>query len=401
MPWDNAQSFLYVLLAAALAPIVAGTIGARIRGFVLPVVVVEIVLGFIIGPQGLGIAEVHDVLTAFSNLGLGFLFFFAGYEIRMREIKGEPLKLAAWGWILSLVLAYSLAGILEASGLVLSGLLTGTALATTAIGTLIPVLRDENLLGGNFGRHILAIGAVGEFGPILIVTILLTAKHGAAEQVALLIAFVLIALLIGKLATGSSPRWLGFVNARMENSGQLPVRLTVLLIFGLVIIAGTLGMDVILGAFAAGMILRVLIGEGEAQLFDTKMEAVGFGFLIPFFFIVSGMNLDLEALFAATHPVARLGIFFLLMLVVRGVPELLLYRRAIPREQRPALAVLASTQLPLVVAIAAIGLDSGEMRPQTAAALVTAAVLTVLVFPSLSLRLLDRAGRPQGTATTG
>lgn len=393
----DTQSFLVVLLVAAAAPILAGLLGSKLPRVVLPVVVIELVLGFLVGPQGFALAHTDDVLNVFSQLGLGFLFFFAGYEIRIAQIKGEPLKLATKGWLLSLALAYALAGALHAAGLILSGLLVGTALATTAIGTLIPILRDEGRLGGPFGRHILAIGAVGEFGPVLIVTVLLTATHGAARQIALLAAFIAVAVLTGLVATGSASRWLGFVNARMENSGQLPVRLTVLLVFGLVVIAGSLGMDVILGAFAAGMIMRLIIGEGDAATLDSKLEAVGFGLLIPFFFIVSGINLDLDSLMESSHPVLRLLTFFVLMLIVRGVPELLLYRRALPREQLPPLALLASTQLPLVVAITTIGLDNGHMRPETAAALVSAAVLTVLVFPTLSLHLLNRPKLPSST----
>lgn len=400
--FSNTQSFLVVLLAAALAPIVAGIATARLRNLILPVVVVELVLGVLIGPQGLKLAHTDDVLNAFSQLGLGFLFFFAGYEIRIQQIKGEPLKLATKGWLLSLVLAYTLAGALHAAGVVLSGLLVGSAIATTAIGTLIPILRDEHRLGGEFGRQILAIGAVGEFGPVLIVTVLLTAAHGAVEQVVLLAAFVAIAVLTGLAATGSVERWLGFVNERMENSGQLPVRLAVLLVFALVVVAGSLGMDVILGAFAAGMIMRLIIGDSESSIFDSKLEAVGFGFLIPFFFITSGMNLDIVALFDSTHPALRLLVFFVLMLIVRGVPEFVFYRRALPKSELPPLALLASTQLPLVVAITTIGLDSGEMRPATAAALVSAAVLTVLIFPSISMRMLisnDRRAAESPAAT--
>lgn len=396
--FDNTQSFLVVLLVAAIAPIVAGLATKRLPSVVLPVVVVELMLGVAVGPDVLNIAHVDDVLAAFSQLGLGFLFFFAGYEIRIGQIKGEPLKLAGKGWFVSLALAYSFAGVLHAGGVIVSDLLTGSALVTTAIGTLIPILRDEQRLEGEFGRHMLAIGAVGEFGPVMIVTLLLGATSGAGEQLVLLVAFVGIAVLTGMIATGSATRWLGFVTARMENSGQLPVRLAVLLVFALVVIAGDLGMDVILGAFAAGMIMRIVIGEQDASIFDSKMEAVGFGFLIPFFFVTSGMTLDITALFASTGAMLKLPLFFLLMLVVRGVPELLFYRRVLPREQLPPLALLASTQLPLVVAITSIGLDNGNMRPSTAAALVSAAVLTVLIFPSLSLRMLAKQDRANPTA---
>lgn len=391
--FDNTQSFLVVLLVAAIAPIIAGLATKRLPSVIVPVVVVELLLGVVVGPQVLDVAHTDDVLSAFSQLGLGFLFFFAGYEIRVGAIKGAPLKLAGKGWLLSLALAYAFAGLLEFSGVVVSGLLTGSALVTTAIGTLIPILRDENRLKGEFGKHILAIGAVGEFGPVLIVTLLLGATTGAPEQIGLLFAFVAIAVFTGLVATGSVSRWMDFVTQRMENSGQLPVRLAVLLVFALVVIAGDLGMDVILGAFAAGMIMRLVIGESDARVFDSKMEAVGFGFLIPFFFVTSGMNLDIASLFESVSGLLKLPLFFALMLVVRGLPEMLFYRRVLPADELPPLALLASTQLPLVVAITTIGLDNGEMHPSTAAALVSAAVLTVLVFPSLSLRMLARRDR--------
>ncbi|MFT4048685.1 MAG: cation:proton antiporter [Solirubrobacterales bacterium] len=388
--FDNTQSFLIVLLVAALAPIVAGLVTLRLRSLVLPVVVLELLFGVIIGPQVLKVAHVDDVLNAFSQLGLGFLFFFAGYEIRVQQIRGEPLKFAGWGWLLSLGLAYSIAAVLQETGVVWSGLLTGSALVTTAIGTLIPILRDEGRLTGGFGKNILAIGAVGEFGPVLIVTVLLTATEGAIEQIVLLVAFIVVAVLTGIAATGAASRWFDFITARMDNSGQLPVRLAVLLVFALVVIAGSLGMDVILGAFAAGMIMRLIVGDGDFEVFDSKMEAVGFGFLIPFFFVVSGMNLDINALFSSTRGIVLLPIFFFLMLLVRGLPVMALYRNVLPREQLKPMALLASTQLPLVVAITTIGLENDRMRPATAAALVTAAVLTVLIFPSLALRMLGR-----------
>jgi Kef-type K+ transport system membrane component KefB len=388
--FDDTGSFLFVLLAAALAPIIAGLIAARAKTLIVPVVVVELVLGVLIGPQGFALAKVGPVLDAFSQLGLGFLFFFAGYEIRLPEIRGRPLVLAGKGWLISLALAYSCAAALEVSGVVWSGLLTGSALVTTAIGTLIPILRDEHRLGGDFGRQILAIGAVGEFGPVLIVTVLLTASTGAARQIVLLAAFVAIAVLTGLAASGAASRWFGFITASIDKSGQLPVRLAVLLVFALVVIAGSLGMDVILGAFAAGMIMRLIVGEHGYAQFDSKMEAVGFGFLIPFFFIISGMNLDLDALLNGARGPLMLPLFFGLMLLVRGLPALLLYRRELPKDQLAPLALLSSTQLPLVVAITAIGVENGNMRPSTAAALVCAAVLTVLIFPTLALRILGR-----------
>jgi Kef-type K+ transport system membrane component KefB len=169
------------------------------------------------------------------------------------------------------------------------------------------------------------------------------------------------------------------------------------------VVAGDLGMDVILGAFAAGLIMRLIIQESDSKVFDSKMEAVGFGFLIPFFFVMSGMKLDIASLFSSSSALLKLPLFFFLMLLVRGIPELLFYRRVLPKDELPPLALLASTQLPLVVAITSIGLQNGNMRPSTAAALVSAAVLTVLFFPSLALRLLNRDDpeHPAGDVTEG
>lgn len=391
---DETQSLLIVILAAAIAPIIAGIVSENIRAVILPVVVVELLLGVVIGPQVLELASDTELLGTFSDLGLGFLFFFAGYEIRFEKIKGNPLRLAVIGWLISLVLAYSAAGALHWAGVVISGLLTGSALVTTAIGTLIPIARDEHLLEGEFGRNLLSIGAIGEFGPVLIVTVLLGAKSGAAEQLVLIAAFTVIVLLTALISAGIASRWFKFINDRLEQSGQLPVRLTVLLVVALIVLAADLGLDIILGAFAAGMITAMVIGDRGAKTFESKLEAVGFGFLIPFFFVMSGVNLDVASLFSGADGIVKLAIFFVLMFVVRGVPVLFMYRGVVEPRERMPLALMASTQLPLVVAITSIGLDTGEMVPTTAAALVSAAVLTVLVFPSLAIALLRRGESP-------
>ena len=191
----------------------------------LPVVVLEIVFGIVVGPELLGLAESDEFLDFFSNLGLGMLFFFAGYEIDFERIRGSPLRLAALGWVLSLVLAYGLGGLLELSGLVLSLLFTGSALATTAIGTLIPILSDAGELRTRFGTYLLAAGAMGEFGPILLVTLVFSTK-GAAENAVILLAFVVVAVVVGRgRRPGSGPR-LGAAraNARDQRSAGDPHR---------------------------------------------------------------------------------------------------------------------------------------------------------------------------------
>ena len=360
----------------------------------MPIVVVEITLGALVGPHGLKLAGITPTLNFLATLGVGFLFFFAGYEIDFKKIRGTPLWLAVLGWGISLVLAYTFAGLLAAAGIVISGLLTGSAMSTTAIGTLLPVMQDTGQLKGRFGPMMLAAGAIGELGPILIVTLLLSTQSDTGSQALLLAAFVILTIVAAVASHATFDRAWPFLDRTMDTSGQVPIRLTVLLVFALVVIASKLGLDIILGAFAAGMIVRMLLEGRDPHRFESKIDAVGFGFLIPFFFIQSGMNLDLAALGGSIHAVLKVPLFLLAFLVVRGTPALLLYRGGLDRAERKALALFSSTELPLVVAIASLGVEQGEMRPSTAVALVTAAVLSVLIFPSLAISI-RRHDRPQ------
>ena len=384
----DTTSFLLVLLVAAAAPFLAAAAGRLHPNVLVPVVVVELALGVLIGPDVLDVAQVSEVLGFLGELGLGFLFFFAGYEIELDKIRGKPLVLAAIGWVATLVLAYSLAEALMVAGIVLSGLLVGSAMSTTALGTILPVLRDAGQLDTRLGRFVLGAGAVGELGPVLIVTVLLGAQSDPITQVALLLSFVLLAVTVALLSTRAGTRDWGIIERSMETSGQLPVRLTVLLLFGLVVVAADLGLDIILGAFAAGIILRLLVHGREAERFESKLDAVGFGLLIPFFFVTSGMRLDVDALLGSTRALLELPAFLVLFLVVRGLPVMVLYRGVLSLRERQAAALLSATQLPLVVAITSIGVEAGNMRASTAAALVGAGALSVLLYPALALGLV-------------
>ena len=386
-------SFLAVLGAAAAAPLLALLAQRPVRSLVVPVVVVELLLGVVIGPHGLALADLDGVLEFLGQLGLGFLFFFAGYEIRFELIRGSPLRLAVVGWVASVALAYSFAGVLAAAGVVISGLLTGSAMATTALGTLIPVMRDAGTLSTRLGRFVLGAGAMGEFGPVLIVTLLLSTQSDTAMQALLLCAFVGIAVAAAALSSGAMGRHYQFLERSLETSGQLMVRLTVLLLFALVVIAADLGLDIILGAFAAGIIVQVSLRGREAERFESKLDAVGFGLLIPFFFVTSGMGLNLAALTESVGALLELPLFLALFFAVRGLPALLLYRRELAADERLSLALFSATQLPLVVAITHIGVDQGHMRESTAAALVGAGVLSVLIFPAAALTLRRPAAR--------
>ena len=381
----DTHSFLAIVATAAIAGTLSVVIGAR--GLFIPVVVVELVLGIVIGPQVLDLASVDEFTEFFGDLGLGMLFFFAGYEIDLKRIRGEPLKLALLGWALSLAIAYSLGGVLAAAGIVMSLVFVGSALATTAIGTLIPVLSDTGELRTRFGTYLLAAGAVGEFGPILLLTLVLSTQS-ALHNALILVGFVALSVIVAVAAVRSAGRTLPLLERTIETSAQLAVRWIVVLVFALALLAADLGLDLLLGGFAAGMITRQVLQTGEVSLFDSKLTALAFGFFVPFFFVISGMRLDIDALFAEVSGLVKLAIFFVLFLVVRGVPAMVLYRRVLPRrEDRMALAFFTATQLPLVVAITTVAVDGGHMKSSTAAALVGAGALSTLAGPLHGLRM--------------
>src|SRR6516165_6518400 len=378
-------SFLAIVVTAAIA----GTLAAvASRGNVfIPVVVVELGLGIVIGPQALGLAQVNAFTKFFADLGLGMLFFFAGYEIDIARIRGDPLRLGVLGWFLSLAIAYGLGGVLAAFGVVLSLVFVGSALATTAIGTLLPVLSDTGELGTPFGTYLLAAGAAGEFGPILLVTLVLSTQS-PLHNALILVAFVALAVVVAIAAVRSSHRTLPLFERTIEKSSQLAVRWIVVLVFALALLASKLGLDLLLGGFAAGLITRQVMQKSAVPAFNSKLTAVAFGVFIPFFFVVSGMRLDVQALFASPSGVLKLALFFVLFLVVRGTPAMLLYRGVLPvREDRMALALFSATQLPLVVAITTVAVETGHMRPSTAAALVGAGALSTFAGPLHGMRM--------------
>jgi Kef-type K+ transport system membrane component KefB len=382
----DSGSFFVIVVIAALAAITVAVVPHR---FAPPVVVVELLLGIVVGPEVLGLAETDDFIDFFSNLGLGMLFFFAGYEIDFERIKGTPLRLGALGWLLSIALAYGIGGALAAAGVVISFLYTGSAMATTAIGTLIPILRDSGELKTRFGTYLLAAGGVGEFGPILLITLVLSTKQPLHEA-AILVAFVALAIVLALASVRLAWRGWPALERTFEASSQLAVRITVVLVFGLVLLANELGLDVLLGGFVAGMIVRLALKGRELAVFESKLTAVGFGFFVPFFFVTSGIEFDLGALGSASA-LLKLAMFFGLFLVVRGTPALLLYRSVFKTRQRAALAFYSATELPLVVAITTLATEAGHMKSSTAAGLVGAAMLSTLVFPFVGLALQRRA----------
>jgi Kef-type K+ transport system membrane component KefB len=376
------ETFLAIIAVSA----VAGTLClfAGRAGIALPVVVLELVAGVLLGPHVLGL-KISNAILLFKDLGLGLLFFFAGFELDFRRIKGKPLELGMLGWVVSLGLAYVCAAVLHAAGIAISVVYFGSALATTAVGALIPILSDSGELRTRFGTLLLAAGAAGEFGPILLLTLVLSTQS-SLHNALILLAFVAITVVVALSAVRSSGRTLPAFQRTLEASSQLAVRWVLVLVFALALLAYRLGLDLLLGGFAAGLIAQeVLRGEPMPQ-FESKLSGIAFGVFVPFFFVVSGMGLRISSFGNATG-IYRTLLYLGLMLFVRGMPALLLYRSELAARDRVALALMSATQLPLVLAITAVATAVGKMTIDNAADLVGAAALSTLIFPLVGLRL--------------
>ena len=262
----------------------------------------------------------------------------------------------------------------------------GLALTTTALGTLLPILRDNGMLGGQFGRHVFAAGAVGELFPILIIAVFLT-KRGHFIALASVVAVGVLAIILSRCrGWPEAPRCSGSSGRARTRPAQITLRWAVVLLFALLAAAARFGLDVVLGAMLAGIVLRIWTRRLslDTENLERKFDTVGYGIFIPIFFISSGMTIDLKAISA--DPL-RVIVLLVLLLVVRGLPSLLVYRHDLEPRQRLEMTFITATSLPLLIALAEIGEQDGVMLPATAAALVGAGVLSVLIYPLIAVRL--------------
>jgi len=386
------NTLVVVGVVAALAPLIV----ALLPGPRVPQIVVLIIGGIVIGPEGLGLAD-PAVLILLANIGLGLVFLLAGYELDPAVFGERAGRLALVGWLITVALAAGLVGALEAIGFVHAFVPVALGLTTTALGTLLPILRDHDLLAGRFGRYILAAGAVGELLPILGIAIFLGA-HSQFVGILSLASVGLLAVILSlapRLARGS--RIERIFKEGEHSTSQTTLRFSIVLLLFLLAVAAQFGLDVVLGAFLAGMVLRRW-APGDVHSLEEKLDAIGYGFFIPVFFVVSGMNLDVDSIVQAP---LRLFVFFVLLLVIRGLPALLVYRRALSMTQRLQMMFITATALPLLVALAEIGLRNGTMLPENAAALVGAGVLSVIVYPAVAVAIgARRTAREQAAATS-
>ncbi|AUG76839.1 sodium:proton exchanger [Kitasatospora sp. MMS16-BH015] len=386
----DAQSLIVIPACAVAAPLIADR---ALRWLAVPTVVFEILLGVIVGPDVLGWASSDDLIAALSDFGLAMLMFLAGYEIDFVRLRGGPLGRALTAWAVTLAAALGFGALVNPKPL--DGAFAGLVLTTTALGTILPILRDSGELPTPFGAMTMATGAVGEFGPIVAIAVLLSGNSPARSAV-ILGAFALITVVAIGYARRPRPAWATrLIRRTLRTSGQFAIRLVFLVLAAMVAAALWLDLDMLLGAFTAGIVCRLLladVAEAEEELIEAKLEGVGFGFLVPVFFVVSGMNFDLKALLKDPGTLLLVPVFLGLLALVRGVPVALLAPPGLRARERASLGLYGATALPLVVVITGIEVDAGHLRSSTAAALVGAGMLSVLVFPLLAQRL--RGERP-------
>lgn len=386
---EHLPPLLFVSTAAVLAPVLSSWTGS-LR---IPIVVFEIVLGVLMGPQVLGLTEFGAGLPYFSTLGVAFLFFMAGTEIDVGAMRGPPLRLATLSWLLSLALAVAVAFGLSFLDGSKAWKLVAVALSTTALGVIVPVLRDANLLGTELGKFAVAAGALGEVGPILLMSVLLATHYGIGLQIGLVCLFILTVLGVFWASMSVRPPGLiGLLTRTMTQSGQLPIRMSLLLIAGLAVLAERLDLDLALGAFAAGMAVGLAGRKAHVEVLHHKFDAVGFGFLVPIFFISSGLQLDVRALFSSAHNIVMMLAYAGLLLFVRGVPALI-FQQVLPQREKLALGFYSATSLSLIVALTGAAVHRGLMGPDAAASLVGGGLISVMLFPVLGTRFAGKSAQ--------
>jgi Kef-type K+ transport system membrane component KefB len=386
---------LAIVAAAALAAPLALGLFPSIR---LPSIVLEIVLGIVIGPQVLGWVSIDAPIQVISLLGLAFLLLLAGLEVDYERFRGRLLRLTALGYAISFGLALLIGLGLHAGGLVKSPLLVGIALSATSLGIVIPVLKDADEVDTPFGQLVAAGASIAEIAPIVLLSLFFsgeTSDIGAKLVLLGLFGLFVIAVGVAVLGAEHSMRISGALLRLQDTTAEIRIRGSFLMLTLFVVLAEVLGLEAILGAFLAGAIIKLLDRDQTVThpLFREKLEAVGYGLFVPVFFVATGVRFDLNALFGNATNLAPVPIFVAALLVARGLPALV-YKSFTSRRQTIAAALLQATSLSFLVVAGQIGVQLDLVRPAVYAALVAAGLLSVLLFPLTALTVLPATENP-------
>jgi Kef-type K+ transport system membrane component KefB len=390
-------NLLVVSVVAFAAPFLLGLFPS-VR---LPSVVLEIVAGIVVGPSVLGLAEDDQAVSVVALLGLTFVLFLAGLEIDLRKLRGPVARVSALGFVLSFGIAVVVALGLSAAGLADTPLLVAVILCATSLGVLVPVLKDAGQIATTFGQLIIAAASIADFGAIILLTILFSGEGGTGSTLLLLGSLFALAVVVLLAITGAerSARIRADLLRLQDTTAQIRVRAALALFVGFAAVAEQLGLEAILGAFVAGAIISLADADQVMTHpdFRRKLEAIGFGFFIPVFFVTSGLRFDLPALTASASNLAMVPVFLLALLVVRGVPAVL-YRRVLGGSRAAIAGLMQATSLPFIVAATGIGMELDLLDAATGAALVGAGLLSVLLFPVAGLVLLRRTAPDRAAA---
>ncbi|MFM9162738.1 MAG: cation:proton antiporter, partial [Methylocystis sp.] len=345
------RALFFISLAAVVAPFLnRWPFLAR-----TPIVALELLLGVMIGPSFANLLSSDETITFLKELGLVFLFFQAGFEIKHYQIGAAELRLGAVAWLISFICALAFSILLWVSGLISAPFLVGIILPTTAFGILIPVLKQSGDLENALGRFVLGSAAVGELAPLILASIALAHEKHHFHQALLSLMFLGIAagsiyLLVkyrSETHIAQMAKWLGA-------GGVLPFRVAMFILLGFVSLADSFGMETVVGAYAAGMAIAMLAGAAKDETLEDRLASIGSGFFVPLFFVVSGVTFNLPLLVSSPSSIFQFLIFCLIFIFIRLVP-LCLYQRHLPQKDVLAQGLLSSTTLPLVVAITYLG----------------------------------------------
>ena len=394
MPEISFENLLIVSAVAFAVPLVLG-LAPQLR---LPAIVLEIVVGIVIGPSGLGWVEIDAAVQLMALIGLAFLLFIAGLEVDYDRLRGRLLGLTGTAWLVSFGLALIAGYALDLGGIVSSPLLIAIAVAATGLGVVIPILKDANQLSTMFGRVIVAGCSIAEITPLILLSLFFSGEASSVGSTLVLLgifAGLVLATAFALLFAEHSGRLSVTLRRLQDTTAQIRVRGAFLLLALFVVVAEEFGLEAILGTFMAGAILKIVDrDQGMTHPeFRHKLEATAFGVFVPFFFVASGIRFDLDALFASGETIARVPIFLGALLLVRGLP-VVLYRSLVQsRTMLVSAALLQATSISFLVVVSQIGLELGLLSEGSAAALIAAGLLSVVIFPLTALTLLRRADK--------
>ena len=388
------MSFSGLAIVAAVAFLVPLTLGffPRVR---VPSVVVEIAMGIVIGPFGLGWVTMDPPIRVLSIIGMAALLFLSGMEIEYERLRGRTLSLSLLGFAISLVLGIAIAFGLQAASLIYTPLFVALILAATAVGLVIPILKDAGEISTDFGQIVVAGASIADFGTVILLALFFSREAASAtSQLVLLGAFGAIAVTIvfAAFRIGRAKPVTAVLFRLQATTAQIRVRGAMMLLIALVAVAQRFGLEVILAAFIAGSMLTIIDRDAEAThpQFRQKLEGVGFGVFVPVFFVASGIQYNLGALLASRAALIQVPLYLLALLVIRGLPALL-YRPIIGTRRSIAAGLLQATTLGFVVAGVQMGVELKLIDAATSAALVASALLSVLIFPFAAAMVLKGA----------